>query len=977
MPTWNRHPASCQISDGRAIDGSHATARIHPHGFRVSYLFVTALVFGTLVQVTAASDVPSDESPVSVLDHPFVASQHLGLIAEFGEEPAAAAIPLALAADGLTSLEPAPLTNPESTTEPTAVTEPVPATEPAPTITPEPVAEATAATEPVPSVEPASTVEPVPATEPAPVALPVAPAVVASTAFRVEPEAPALIGPFAQVQLLVTAVDAAATARPAGPDLTPVSEYQSSNLAVVRVETGGRLHAVGDGTAEILIRNELGERRSIVTVTGFAEQPVVSFHDQIRPLLNKAGCAAAACHASQFGKGGFKLSVFGFDPQGDYTMLTRDSLGRRANFVRPETSLLLTKPSGAVAHGGGRRFERGSPEYEMLATWIRQGAPAPTAERPLKRLEVTPAHRVTAPGQKQQLRVTAHYQDGSSRDVTAWSKFDSLDEGVIGVDGRGLVIVRGQGQGTIMVRFEGQAEISTFVAPYGPPAQLAGWIPQNFVDEHAANKFRELGIEPSPLCDDTTFLRRIFLDATGTLPTPAEIDEFLSSTDPQKRQLWIDRLLGFADSPSKGVYTERYASLWTIKWADLLRNSSRDIGEQGNWALHNWLKDQFRRNRSWGEITSELIQAKGSTYSNGPANFFLINGSPQDRAESTAQTFLGLRMTCAQCHHHPFEKWGQDDYFAFAAFFARVGVKVTQEFGLFGLERVVIVNSGGEVYQPRTGQLMKPRPLDRDPVEHPLDRRIPLAKWLTSPENTMFSKSVVNRYVAYLLGRGLVEPVDDMRATNPPTNVALLDALAADFSASGYNLKHLIRTIMSSRLYQLSSQPTAENVADHRFYSHFRVKRLTAEPLLDAVDFATGSTTKFPKLPMGTRAIDLPDTENLDQFLRTFAKPPRRTVCECERAPDPNLGQALHLLNGELLTSKLVNGSGRIAKLLAASTPHEAIVTELYLVTLSRRPTAEELSASQQFRDQASSPQEGYEDLLWALINSKYFLCNR
>ena len=518
-----------------------------------------------------------------------------------------------------------------------------------------------------------------------------------------------------------------------------------------------------------------------------------------------------------------------------------------------------------------------------------------------------------------------------------------------------------------------------FVVPYGPPARLDGWESKNFVDDLAANKFRELGIEPSPLCDDATFLRRIFLDATGTLPTREEIDEFLAGVQSSGgksdvRTAWIDRVLALSDSPKKGQYNERYATYWTLRWSDLIRNNSRDLQETGMWALHNWIKGAFRQNLSFDKFVSQLVQGKGSNFSNGPANYFIVNGSPQVLAESTSQLFLGTRLTCAQCHHHPFEKYSQDDYYSFAAFFARTGLKSSQEFGMFAGERVVIIRTGGEVNQPRSGKQMKPKPLDADPIDHPLDRRIALAQWMTSPGNAAFARATVNRYVNSLLGRGLVEPVDDLRATNPPTNPALLQALADDFVSSGFNLKHLVRTIMMSRLYQLDSQPTSQNVADSRFYSHFEVKRLTAEPLLDAIDFAAGTQTKFNNLPLGTRAIEIPDAEYPDYFLNTFAKPRRMSVCECERSPDANLAQALHTLNGDILATKISNATGRVGKLLADKKSHEEIVTDLYYGTLCRAPSPSELSASQQLLTEYSTPKECYEDLLWALVNSKAFL---
>jgi len=435
-----------------------------------------------------------------------------------------------------------------------------------------------------------------------------------------------------------------------------------------------------------------------------------------------------------------------------------------------------------------------------------------------------------------------------------------------------------------------------------------------------------------------------------------------------------DRLLGFRESPRQGLYNERYAAYWTLRWSDLIRNNSRDLQDTGMWALHNWIKTAFRQNVPFDRFVAQLVQGKGSSFSNGPANYFIVNKSPNELAESTAQLFLGTRLTCAQCHHHPFEKYSQDDYYGFAAFFARTGLKTSQEFGLFAGERVVVIRTGGEVRQPRSGKVMPPKPLDADPLDHPLDRRIALAEWMTSPSNMAFSRATVNRYVNALLGRGLVEPVDDLRATNPASNPALLAALAEQFTKDQFDLKKLIRTITTSRLYQLDSQPTAQNAADQRFYSHFEVKRLTAEPLLDAIDAACGTQTKFKDLPLGTRAIEIPDAEYPDAFLNTFAKPRRTSVCECERSPDANLAQALHTLNGDSLSTRIGNSTGRIQKLLAEKKSHTEIVTELYLATLCRPPRDSEIAASEQLLADSPSPRECYEDLLWALINSKGFL---
>ncbi len=796
-----------------------------------------------------------------------------------------------------------------------------------------------------------------------------------ATAFVVQPAEVRLQGNFARAQLIVTQADSAGQTTTHSRDLTTEATFVSSNEAVVVVDASGRVLATGNGAANIQVTVGAVTVETPVTVEGVVERPEFGFNEHIRPILNKQGCAAAACHASQFGKGGFKLSVFGYDADADYHIIVRDASQRRVNLLEPEQSLLLLKPTMQVAHGGGQRLIKGSVDYQILRDWLAGGAPAPKKDSPeVTKVIVTPSRRNATIGEKQQLRVEAVYSDGAQRDVTAWARFDSMDEALLSVTDTGLVTVADKGQAPIMVRFEGQAAVAMFLIPYSESVELADWQNNNFIDEFASAKFRELGIEPSPLCDDSTFIRRAFFDCLGSPPTREEVAAFLASDDPQKREKLIDRLLGLTGDPQQDIYNDQYAAWWTLKWSDLIRNNSSALGDQGMWALHNWIKESFRTNKPFDQFVRELITAKGSIYSNGPANYFRINTDSSALTESTAQLFLGVRLECAKCHHHPFEKYSQADYYRFASFFARVGTKTSEEFGLFGREQVVVVRDTGEVRHPRTGQQMKPTTLDGDEREHPLDRRIALAEWLTSKDNDFFARSVVNRYFGYLLGRGLVEPIDDLRSTNPATNAELLDALTAKFCESNFDLKQLLRTIMTSRLYQLSSQPTAANAADDRFYSHYRVKRLAAEPLLDAIDYATGSPTKFKNLPQGTRATELPDAEYPDYFLTTFAKPRRATVCECERSPDANLAQALHTLNGDILAKKISDRQGRVARLVADNKSHEEIVTELYFVTLCRPPSEAELAASREFLAASPSPTECYEDLLWALVNSKQFL---
>jgi hypothetical protein len=793
--------------------------------------------------------------------------------------------------------------------------------------------------------------------------------------LQVTPMEVTLDGNFERAQLLVSRKDNAGQFSDRSVDATHEAKYVSANPGIVTVDDQGQLVARSNG--EVIVQVQVGSWQGEVKVTtrNVVSEPAVRFMKQVRPVISKAGCNMGACHASQYGKGGFKLSVFGFEPSQDWQGIVRDRLQRRIDFIRPENSLVLLKPTMQAPHQGGLRLKKGSIDYQLLVAWIKSGVAKPDSKAlEVTELKVIPHHRVAQVDETQQLRVMATYADGEVRDVTALAIFDSMDEGLMAVDQKGRVTILGLGQAPVMVRFEGQATISTFVIPYGEPTQLADWKSKNFVDEAAATKFRELGLEPSTVCNDSTFVRRAFLDAIGSLPTIEETTRFLDSKDPAKREKLVDQLLGLTGDPKLDIYGDRYASYWTLKWSDLIRNSSDNLGEQGMWALHNWIRESMRTNKPFDQFVQELVTAKGSIYMNGPANYFRINSKTDALTEATSQLFLGIRLECAKCHHHPFEEYSQADYYGLSAFFSRVGLKGSQEFGLFGREQVVVVKSSGDVKHPRTGKTLLPTPLGGEPEDHALDRRIPLAKWLTSKENTWFARAVTNRYVGYLLGRGLVHPVDDLRSTNPASNVALMEALSADLVKQDFNLKHLVRTIMVSRLYQLDSAPTKANASDRRFYSHFRVKRLAAEPLLDAIDQVTGVQTKFKNLPLGTRAIDLPDTNYPNYFLRTFGKPKRVSVCECERSPDENLAQALHTLNGDTIAKKITDKNGRLAKLLEAKKAHAEIVDEIFLATLCRRATEQEHKACQEIVEQGENPLEGFQDVMWAVLNLKQFI---
>ncbi|MBA4019844.1 MAG: S-layer related protein (Precursor) [Pirellula sp.] len=802
------------------------------------------------------------------------------------------------------------------------------------------------------------------------------PAIIAAAdePFVVAPTEVKLVGKLARAQLLATQTSADGRTSERSHDLTHAAIYSSDAPGVVQVTSQGQLLAQGNGRATITVR--VGKRAQTMKVEVVeADTAKVGFVHDVAPVLSKLGCNSASCHASQHGKGGFKLSVFGYAPDEDFRAMVREWQGRRSDLLEPEKSLILLKPLATVPHGGNKRLEKGSVEYRTLLSWLSSGAPAPTLkESKITRIEVTPRARVGKLGFTQQLRVTATYEDGAVRDVTALAKYDSMDEGFVSVTSSGMARAIGKGQAPIVVRYEGHAEATILTVPYSDKIELKGWKNNNFIDELAEAKFREVGIEPSELCDDATFVRRAYLDAVGTLPTVSQVQAFIDSKSPNKRAELIDALLGLTGDPAKDIHNNAYAAYWSLKWADLIRSSSDNVGEQGMWALHNWIQDSFRQNKPYDKFVRELVLAKGSIYMDGPSNFYRIAANPPDMAETTAQLFLGVRLQCAKCHHHPMENYGQEDYYSFAAFFARVGTKNSMEFGLFGREQVVMVKNTGDVRHPKTGAIMPPTPLEGKPVAESLDRRQPLADWLASADNEYFARNLVNRYMGYLMGRGLVEPIDDLRATNPASNPLLLDALAEQFAKSGFDVKQLLRTIMTSRLYQLDSQPTAANAADDRFYSHYEVKRMGAETLLDAIDVVTGSQTKFKNMPLGTRAIELPDSNYPDYFLATFGKPRRVSVCECERVADENLAQALHTLNGDILAGKIADKKGRIANLVAAKKPYAETMTDLYMAALARKPSPQELAALEKLYKDTKDPKMFYEDVLWSLCNSKQFL---
>lgn len=695
----------------------------------------------------------------------------------------------------------------------------------------------------------------------------------------------------------------------------------------------------------------------------------LSFVRDVVPVLTKAGCNSGACHGSFQGRGGFRLSLLGFDPHADYDALVREARGRRVFPADPESSLFLLKPTGRMAHGGGRKLHRESEGYRILREWIAQGMPAPTADDP-KISALTPSilAAVLKAGQIVELTVRASWSDRRHQDASAWALYDSTDDRVAEVDGSGRIKATGPGRAVIMVRYQGQVAAVTVTVPFGPSAEQPFDKGQNFIDDLVQAEWKKLGLKPAPLADDAEFVRRVYLDLIGTLPSVKETRAFLASKDPARRARLIDQLLERTE----------YADYWALKWGDLLRGHSRALGEKGINSFNVWLKQSLRENRPADRIVRELLLAQGNLYTSGPVAFYFVDQTPEDLAETTAQLFLGIRMQCAKCHHHPFEAWSQEDYYGLAAFFTRVERKDTKEGGRFGGAQSVRLKATGQVLHPNTGKVVPPRLLGSPVpgnVEH-ADPRQPLADWITAKENPYFARNLVNRYWGYMVGRGLVESIDDQRATNPASHPELLDALTRDFTAKGFDFKHLLRTICNSRAYQLASEIKPTRDADGMFITHRQPRRLSAEVLLDAVNQATETSEAFKSLPPGTRAISLPDPTVISSFLDIFGRPKRTTTCECERGARPDLNQVLHLANSLKLHDKVSDERGRVNRLVTGVKNDAEIVEELYLATLTRLPTAAERATVQRLLAQAPSRREGFEDLMWTLLNLGEFAFN-
>ena len=780
--------------------------------------------------------------------------------------------------------------------------------------------------------------------------------------IEVAPAGFKLQGPRRQVQLVVTGYYADGTMQ----DLTRAAQFASSDAAIATVESAV-VKPHKDGNAEITITAGGQTAKASVEVSGQAAPQPISFEYEMLAALSKQGCNMGACHGSPSGKGGFRLSLRAFDPTVDKLTLIREDLGRRTNVLNPDESLLLVKPMMKVPHGGGLKLKRSDPAFALMRQWIAEGCKQDVEGAPrCVKIEVTPpsGRVLKRPAHTQQLCVLARFSDGTVRDVTDIACYSTSDSEVADVTAGGLVIGHNRGEAAIVVRYLEFIEscFLTFVKDI-PGYQWPNPPANNYIDELVYQKLQQLKFLPSGLCSDEEFLRRVHCDVIGILPTLEETQKFLADTDPAKRAKLIDSLL---ERPE-------YARFWALKWGDLLKMTSTQVGGDGVHKYHRWLLRSFEKNVPYDQFVRELLGSQGSTLENAAANFYRTAVDTNDCVETVAQVFLGARMQCAKCHNHPFERWSQDNYYGMAAFFNRVQRKKSVRTDEF----LIYTTHTGEVTQPRTGKQMKPWLPLKGEIDPPADadRRDPFLTWLTAKDNPFLGKVEANRIWSHLFGRGIVEPNDDFRESNPPSNAALLDALAKDFAAHNFDRKHVLRTILNSRTYQADFRPNDFNKEDVKYFSHYQPRLMTAEQLLDAICSVTALPEAFPNLPAGTKATQIPAPDLVKhEFLKIFGQPERQTVCQCERTTDSNLGMAIQFFNGPLIYNKLRDQNNRFRKALAANKPHPEIITELYLAAVCRKPSEKELAASMAHIAVKNDPVVAFEDICWAILNTNEFL---
>ena len=753
-------------------------------------------------------------------------------------------------------------------------------------------------------------------------------------------------------------------------DLTGKVQYKAEPDGIVTVDATGYVAPVKEGTAKVRVLADGNVASSVdVTVTNITNDVPVNFPNQVVPVFTKFACNGGGCHGKSGGQNGFRLSLLGFEPTEDYEYLVKEGRMRRLFPAAPDRSLLLQKATAVLPHGGGHRIDLDSAAYRVLRRWIEQGMPYGKDTDPVvTHIEVFPKERLMERDGTQQIIVVAQYSDGSSEDVTRTTTFDSNDAEMAEVSVTGLVKTSQlTGSVAVMARYQGHVGVFRATVPLGLPVENQP-KPRNYVDELVYGKLKALGLPASNQCDDATFIRRLTVDVAGRLPTLAESEAFLADKDPNKRDNLINRLLDSAD----------YADYFANKWAAILRNKRRQDGDKtATFAFHDWIRTSLFENKPYDLFVREVLTATGEAGKNPPVAWYREVKDQAAQVEDTAQLFLGLRIQCARCHHHPFEKWSQQDYYGFTAFFSQVGRKKGDK---QNEDRIYHRVGQAQARNPKTGKDVLPTGLGSETLALPADAdpRHALVDWMAASENPFFAKSLVNRYWKHFFGRGLVDPEDDMRVTNPASNPALLDALAKDFIDHKFDLKHVVRTICSSQVYQLSAEPNEWNRDDKQNFSRYYPKRLNAEVLLDAIDQVTGTSTSFGAIPAGTRAIQLPDNGFNSYFLTVFGRPESSSACECERSSEANLAQSLHLLNSGEIQGKLTSGAGRAATFATdANKPAEAKIRELYLLAFSREPSTDETAiAVAHIEKNKAEPKRAFEDIVWALLNTKEFLFN-
>ena len=783
-----------------------------------------------------------------------------------------------------------------------------------------------------------------------------------------------LTGPQSSHQLIVQAHLAEGREQ----DLTSRATFQPANPKIIKTE-GGVLLPLADGSTKLTAEVEGISATIQVTVRHFAQPLVPSFLNDVQPVLTKAGCNSGACHGSESGKNGFKLSLRGYDSEFDHLVLTREAGGRRVARWDPSKSLLLLKPTLTIPHNGGRRFAVDSPDFRIIAEWIANGAPAPdSSEAQIESLSVFPEETWLTPEADQQVIVQANYSDGTSRDITRWAKFSSTNSGVATVDDMGRVKMQGPGEAAITVWYSSKVKFARVGVPFTHEIDHKIYTDatrNSYIDDLVLEKLEALHIAPSGNTDDNTFLRRAYLDTMGALPSPAEVERFAADPSPDKRERLVESIFE----------RQEFVDYWAYKWSDLLLVSSRDLGSSAMWSYYRWVRENVEKNTPWDQFVRQILTSTGNSRIKGELNYYQLHRNTIELAENVTQAFMGLRITCARCHNHPLEKWTQKDYYQFANLVSRVAQK-----GGTGDGDVVVYRSpAGDINHPKLGKPLPPRPLDGEELalEGAADRRQHLADWLTSADNPYFARAVVNKIWANFMGRGIVHPFDDMRASNPASNEKLLTALTNDFIEHRFDVKHLIRRIMLSATYQRSSRKNKTNADDEVYYSHYIVRRLPAEVVLDAVSEVTRVPTRFSGYPEGTRALQLPDTQVSSYFLTVFGRPPRINVDAAEREHAPTIKQALHVINGDTLNNMLRDEEGAIEMFLKLGLSNPKILDHLYLSALSRYPTAAERQAliaalDEAEKETAADPLERdprrkpLEDLMWAMLTGKEFLFN-